>query len=115
MEHTHQLSKAMAKIIYKYAQLNKVQVKLRKNRDKVRLLNEKFAKTDVFITNLNQGKDNLQKEIQALFKKLSGKPLLKVSQKMIWDQIVTLVSSHWKHFMISQDDIDLVIGAYKDA
>ena len=64
---------------------------------------------------MNQEKDNLQKGIQSLPKKLNGNPLLKVSHQMIWDQIMCQMYSCWKHSAILQDEMDLVIVATKSA
>ena len=46
---------------------------------------------------------------------MSGKPLMKVSHQIIWDQIEIHMSSFWNNFAISQDEMELVVSASKDA
>ena len=46
---------------------------------------------------------------------MSGKPLMKVSHQIKWDQIAIQMLSFWNNFAISQDEMDLVVSASRNA
>lgn len=89
-----QLARALADMNFK-VELGKIKDELSKKEDELGDLNDLAEKRDAIISDLQETKVKLQKNVECLTKRLTGKPPLKGAKHLAWDQIAVVFTKHW--------------------